>query len=200
MILIDTHVSFKDYIASLSKHARKDYAYVTKHNKDLTYKNVPFVRDEVEGFMRLWARQLVRGKPIEWAFGVGYLESLYNTNDLLLFAADKGNERVAMHFIQRRIGFWECHPPMYDKGFGNERYLAKFMWFNLIRYATENNLGILDLGGGLDNWHEMIARRNQFLNPKYKWIYVPEDVKQNPQNYTNYTIEATYGARELRSI
>jgi hypothetical protein len=192
MILIDTTKPFNKYLKTLSQHARKDYAYVEKHNPDLLYQCIPYKRELVEDFMRLWEQQLIRGKPIQWAFPIGHLDELAAKEELLVFQAigsfDSSGFPKAMHFIQKRLGYWECHPPMYDKKY-SQRYLAKFMWFNLIKYASEHNLGPLDMGGGLDTWREMIQRREEFPNPKYKWIYVPESVKNNPDLEPDYYIE-----------
>jgi hypothetical protein len=200
MVIVDTNVHFPDYIKSLSKHARKDYAYTTKHNRGLVYEAVPFVRDEVEAFMGLWSRQLIRGQCREWAFPIGHVEGLDRDGKLRVFGVRDGDRRVGLHFIQARDGFWECHPPMYDKEYGSRRYLAKFMWFNLIDYGSRHQLGLLDLGGGVDNWHEMIKRKDDFPNPRYKWIYVPQDIQEHPEKYPNYIIEDYYGDKRIRTI
>lgn len=198
MILIETNYeNFEAYLKTLSKKAKQQYAYVCKHNNDLEYRAVQFVRGEVEEFMHLWERQLIRGEYKHWAFTVGYLEDLNREGRLQLYAAYLADKKVALHFIQRREGFWECHPPMYDKIFGNKRYLAKFMWFNLIKHAIDEHLPALDMGGGPDNWREMIQRRSEFPNPAYKWIYVPEAIKNNPEKAKDYQIKELTGEKYL---
>lgn len=200
MVLIDTREkTFEEYIASLSKRSRNEYRRVMGLNQGVEYTHVPFVRDDVERFMQLWQRQLVRGRPIEWAFGVGHVENLALRGELMVFEA-KEDHPVAMHFIQKRDGFWECHPPCFDKSTLEGRLFGKFMWLSLIRFACEQGLGILDLGGGPNNWHEHIRERKNYPNPRYKWFYVPQDVKDNPEKYQNYTIDGDYNERSLRKI
>lgn len=182
MILVRTNwENFEKYLASLTKPARKNYKEATKRYGHHPYRQVPFDRDEVARFMTLWEQQLVRGKHPQWAFPVEHLQNLADRGELMVFSCD-----VALHFIQRRDGYWECHPPMYDKG---HSYLAKYMWFNLIRYAIENKLTHLDMGGGVDNWREMIRRRNEFPNPQYKWAYVPLRAKMDPNSEPPFYIE-----------
>lgn len=187
IILIETNKPFDQYIQSLSAHARADWAYVRKHNKDITYEQVEFNRDECDNFMRLWEQQLVRGKGIQWAFPIEHVEDIARRGELQVFRASN-DKALALQFIQQRNGYWECHPPMYAKKY-NRRYLGKLMWFNLIRYAIQNSLEPLNMGGGLDNWRDMIKRRDEFPNPAYKWIYVPQETKDNPDSQPNYYIE-----------
>lgn len=195
MILIEPPPTFKEYIESLSKKAKQNYAYTTKKNQDLTYESLPFVREEVEKFMQLWERQLIRGEYKQWAFPVEHVADLQSKGLLKVYGASRNGQRVSIHFIQKQEGFWECHPPLYEKQFGNARYLGKFMWFNLIRIACEEGLGILNMGGGIDtSWHEMIRRREEFPNPAYKWIYVPEVVKTYP------TMSKDYEIKEINNI
>ena len=192
MILIDTKISsFDSYIESLSKKARKNWKFVKKWNGDLNYFQSVFIADEVERWMKLWERQEIRGKNVTWAFGKAYLEDAYSEGRLLCFAARKGEERIAMHFIEKRDGYWECHPPMYDKEKYSGRYLAKYMWFELIKWSIEKgDMGFLDFGGGGEpDWREMIIHRDKYPNPAYKWMYVPYKVKSNPNEQRRYTIE-----------
>jgi len=186
MILIETanFRTFDDYLKALSRKAKKQWAYVKKHNQDLDYKEIGFDRDRVDSFMKLWQKQLVRGKPIEWAYGVGYVSQLSDEGKLKIFDAG-----VAMHFVFVYGNYVDCQPPMYDKQYA-ERYLAKFMWFNLVKWAIENRTGwILDLGGGIDDWREMIKNRSRYPNPLYKWVYVPEEVKDNPDSQKSYILK-----------
>src|ERR1043165_249502 len=125
MLIIDTHTRFDDYLKSLSRHARADYAYVKKHNCDFVYECVPYERSLVQGFMQLWERQIVRGQRIKWAFGVDYVEELAAKDELLLL---RGGD-LPLQFIKKRGVFGESPPPMYDK-IHSKRYMAKYMWFN----------------------------------------------------------------------
>ena len=193
MVLIETNYkNFKEYISSLSGTARTNYKYAIKQNKDLEYKRVEFNKQDVKMFMELWGRQLVRGFHPHWAFPIEHIERLNEQGKLMVFKAGD----IAMHFVQIHNGFIECHPPMYDKKH-NHRYLAKFMWFNLIKYAIENKLNPLDLGGGASHWVEHIKTRQDYPNPKYKWVYVPKKVKENPDKQINYFIQEKHGEKTL---
>ena len=195
MLIIETRTRFDDYLKSLSRHARADYAYVKRHNRDLIYECVPYERSLVRGFMQLWEQQIVRGQRIKWAFGVDYVEELAGKDELMLF---RGGD-LALHFIQKRSGFWECHPPMYDKKYC-KRYLAKYMWFNLIKYAMDHQLGPLDMGGGIDDWREMIRRKAEFPYSRYKFRYVPVEIQKNPDLQPNYKLISRNGQVFLEDV
>ena len=195
MLIIETDICFDDYLKSLSRHARADYAYVKKHNRDLVYECVPYERSLVHRFMQLWEQQIVRKQRIKWAFGVDYVEELAGKDELMLF---RGGD-IALHFIQKRSGFWECHPPMYDK-IHLKRYLAKYMWFNLIKYAMDHRLGPLDMGGGIDDWREMIRRKEEFPYSRYKFRYVPVEVQKNPDLQPNYKLISRNGQVFLEDV
>lgn len=198
MILIELPDSFEQYLSSLSKKARKNYVYTRNHNQDLIYKPVSFVRSEVSFFMSLWEQQLIRGQYRQWAYPIEHVEELFNQGKLKVFECFLGDKPVSLQFIQHHHGFWECHPPLYDKGFGSGRYLAKFMWFKLIEYAILNRLEPLNMGGGIDeSWREMIKRRKEFSNPAYKWMYVPESIKNNPGQARDYQIKELNGEKYL---
>lgn len=183
MLIVECKGSFDDYIASLSKKARKQYKYVQKNNADLSYDEIPYDEEMVGRYMALWSNQLVRGNPIEWAFPVGTVTDWAQRGELKVFRSE-----LALQFIQKRNGYWDCHPPLYEKTPENQRrYLAKYMWFNLIRHAHRHSL-ILNLGGGPDDWREHIRRRAEFPNPRYKWAYVPEAIKNNPELAPPYVI------------
>lgn len=192
MILVETQnfKTFQDYIASLGKPAKKNFEHVQKHNRDVVYEIAPYDRTDIEYFMRLWEQQLIRGKTVTWAFPVEHVEDLNNRGVLKVFRAMKGQQVVAMHFVEVYENYVECHPPMYEKSLDNlKRYVAKFMWFGLINYAISEKAGwILDFGGGQGSWRNVIRNRDQWLNPRYKWMYIPEEVKQNPDKQPDYEI------------
>lgn len=199
MIVIRTDwQSFEEYLKSLSPSAQKNYSYVKKHNQDLIYERVPYERAECEKFMRLWEKQSIRGKTIQWAFPVEYVENLALQGKMLFFRGVKKDVgTISYHFVQlheKEIQMIECHPPLYDKS-ENKRYLGKYMWFSLIAYAIEHKLPFLDLGGGKDNWVEMIKHRDEFPNPRYKWIYVPQKAKLNPDSEENFYLKIVDGHR-----
>lgn len=206
MIIIRTNWSnFEEYIKSLGKSTQKNHHYVEKHNKDLEYNLVPFNKIDVERFMQIWERQLVYNRHIKWVFGINHVQNLANKNELLVFEARKKrfvelmahpkSEVLAMHFIQRRIGYWECHPPMYDK-IHNERYLGKYMWFSLFKYSIENKLEHMDIGGFSDDWVKNLKDRPR----TYKWIYVPESDKKQPDKQPRYFRQEHNGTFKLSKV
>lgn len=200
-LIIDTSVPFDDYIKSLSKPSRKNYKYVKRHNEDLVYKEVPFHKPDVERFMHIWSQQLIHGNErVGWAFDIGHVQGLDREGVLRVFRANRDDEIIAMHFVEDHEGYVECHPPMYDKKH-NKRYLAKYMWFNLIRFGCENNLGFLDLGSGdRGTWRELVRDRKQYPRIKYKWAYIPQSVKENPELEKDYLVFNEYGRKSLREV
>lgn len=202
MVIIETQ-KFKtqdEYIASLSKRARHEFTLISKRNADVTYQNVPFDKEKIHRFMQLWEKQLVRGQPIQWAYPVETVQNWYDKGELLVFEANSPTETLAMHFIQKQDGFWEAHSPMWDKSSKTQRHLGTYMWFHLVLWGIENNLGILNFGGGIDSWREMIKRRKEFRNPLYKWRFVPKAVKDNPDLQPNYEIHLQHERKVLRNI
>ena len=87
---------------------------------------------------------------------------------------------------------------MYDKKY-SEDYLAKYMWFSLIKWAIDNRLLPLNLGGGCDDWVECIIKRKEFPNAAYKWLYVPKDVKDNPFSQPAYYLSKKSKKLKLKS-
>ena len=54
-LLVDVKdLTFKEYISSLSKSARKNHTYTVKNNMDLSFSRVPYEADLVGAFMDLW--------------------------------------------------------------------------------------------------------------------------------------------------
>jgi hypothetical protein len=194
--------SFEQYVGSLSKKAKKNWKYVKKHNTDLKYKLVEYRRDKLKEFMDLWELQPIRGECRRWAFGLEYPDMLQAEGKFRLFAAFKGEEIVAMHFVEVHGGYVECHPPMYDKAKYSTRYLAKYMWFELIRYAIyDPEMEWIDFGGGDDgSWRRMIKERDKYPNPTYKWIYIPEEVKKNPDKQEDFALRHLGGEKFLAKL
>ena len=200
-LIVDTSVPFDEYVASLSKSARKNYKYVQKHNADLKYTAVPFHKPDVERFMQVWGEQRIHGNErVVWAFDICHVQQLDREGVLRVFQASKDGEILAMHFVEQYEGYVECHPPMYDKRH-NDRYLAKYMWFSLIRYASENGWGFLDLGSGdRGTWRELVRDRKQYPRIGYKWAYIPQHVKDNPENEKDYLVFNEYGIKRIREV
>lgn len=190
MVIIDTNAysSTEEYIKSLSKRARHEWTLVSKRNQDVQHALTLFDKEKVHQFMQLWERQLVRGKPIQWAYPVETVADWADKGELILFEVKQGDETIGMHFLKKEQGFWEAHSPMWDKARMNQRHLGTYMWFHMVLRGIENKLGIINLGGGIDKWREMIKRRKEFTNPKYKWRFVSRNVKDNPDSQPDYEI------------
>ena len=66
------------------------------------------------------------------------------------------------------------------------------MWFNLINFAI-NDLEIewIDLGGGYrGSWKDLLINRKQHPKLNYKWLYIPKEVKENPELQPKYKIKS----------
>jgi hypothetical protein len=150
--------TFEVYLSSLSPKRRYD-CRLTMRLYPIPYRLVDFDPDEVSRFMALWARQKIYGNPIKWQFDVEQVEEWNQKGELMVF---KGGD-IALQFIQKRKreNAWHAHAPLYDKEVHSG--LAKFMWFNLIKYMIENRLGDLDLG-----FVSSAEKRTE-----YKYGYVP---------------------------
>lgn len=192
----------EDYIASLSKKARKNYHAVMKANPTTVYEEILFEEELVQDFMSLWEQQLIRGEKRQWAFGVDHVRDLDNKGLLHVFVAtDSDGSIVSAHFVEEHDGYIEAHPPMYDKERHKGRSLAKFMWFNLMMWGVDNKIRFIDMGGGSEpDWREMIRNRDKYPNPAYKWIYVPKAVKDNPNNQPRYAVESDTERKWVREI
>jgi len=188
MVIIDCNEWTKNgYLGDLSKRARQEYRLCSERNQDLIYRQADWDTDKVREFMNLWEKQLVRGKPIQWAYPVETVERWYAEGKILLFEAVKRNT-VAMHFLKREGNYWEAQPPMWDKANLAYRHLGTWMWYQVILYGIENKIGIINLGGGVDKWREMLHTRDQYANPKYKFRFIPRSIKDNPDLQPNYEI------------
>lgn len=186
MILIETgkFKTFDEYLASLGKAARKNYRFAKKNNP-FHYRKIEAHSVWVQEWMDLWGRQLIRGQNRPYAFNVDALQG----KNILYFSAFGDDGAVALQFVEVIDGYMNCHPVMYEKEKYADRYLSKFMWFGLIKWAIDQKIAIVDLGGGNDDdWHEMIRTREQYPNPAYKWMYVPSQAKFKPKSQQNYKV------------
>lgn len=212
MILVqpNTFANPQEYIASLSRKARKNYRAVVKRNPFTVYTELEYVPEMVEDFMKLWEQQLIRGERRQWAFGIDHVTALHQRGVLKLFGAldverafagDMEGSVVALHFVENHNGYVECHPPMYDKEKYKGRSLAKFMWFHLMMWGVEHNIAFMDMGGGSEpNWREMVRNRAKYPNPAYKWVYVPKEVKDNPDKQPKYVVETDGENKWVREV
>lgn len=186
MILVRTDwPDFETYLASLSKPARKNHKAVMKQYGGLRFAKIEYGEGRIRSFMQLWEQQLVKGKHPVWAFPVQHVTAMAAIGDLLVFSVFFGDEQISAHFIQKRDGYWECHPPMYDK----VKYpsLAKYMWFKLIQYAIEHQLMPLDLGGMSDEWRDNLRIWRTYKH-QYKWAFVPLKAREDPDSEPRYYI------------
>lgn len=189
-LLVNVEGDFPSYLKSLSKGARKNYTAMMKRNPDTSFNAYfydPFI---MERFMKLWEEQLIRGEKRKWGFGRDYLDRLAKEGKIHCYVAFLDGEIVAAQFVEQHGRYVECHPPMYDKKRFSKQYMAKYMWFSLIAYAMrKDGMHWLDLGGGhRGTWAELIANRNNHPNTKYKWMYVPKAVKDNPQDQPDFKV------------
>ena len=70
-----------------------------------------------------------------------------------------------------------------------KRYLAKYMWFSLISYCIWNEkINWIDFGGGhRGSWRNLLINREEHIKKLgYKWLYVPKEVKDNPERQPRY--------------
>lgn len=200
MVIIETHKfkTFDEYLASLSKSSRKNYTYAKKQNGNVIYQQVHFNKAVIRQWMDLWGKQLIRGQQRPFAFQADVL----NEKSVICFNGfDVSHGAIAYQFVEVIDGYMNCHPVMYEKEKYSKRYLSKFMWFNLLSWAIENKIEIVDLGGGNDDsWREMIKTRHQYPNPLYKWLYVPQEVKENPDKQQNYKVEHDGISKRIHKI
>ncbi|HNH36610.1 MAG TPA: GNAT family N-acetyltransferase [Rhodocyclaceae bacterium] len=203
-LLVDVRQgSFEDYIGGLAKTGKKNYRYVEKNNADLEYVRISFDRELVARFMDLWSQQDIEGSRREWGLSMGFLEYLDLKGQLLCFAArrvETPSDVLAVHFVERHGDYVYCHPPMYSKDVHSDRYIAKYMWFGLIRHALgDPGIAWLDLGGGNSGtWRDLLRERDQ--NAGYKWLYVSEAVKKAPEEAPPYTVQRRVTRYELRLV
>ncbi len=196
MILIDTHTpkTFEDYLLSLNKKSRRGYRETVKKTKGLEFKKVPYNREDVVSFMKLWENQIIYGAKRKWSFGIDYVDRLNEKKRLMCFGSFKGDEMISLRFLENHNGYVESHPTMYDKTKYLSISLAHFGTFSLIKYAIENDgMDWIDLGGKIDSWREMIKKRKELNGGSYKWLFVPSDAKKNPDNQPNLILRIPEG-------
>ena len=201
--LIDVSISsFESYINSLAKTGRKNHKYTEKNNKDLTYSIIEYDRDIVNFFMKLWEEQLIRGEKKKWGFPPDYITHLNEKGIINLFAAYNSDSTIlALHFIEKYNEYVYCHPPLYDKNTSNKRYIAKYMWFNLIKYYIEHpEIHWVDFGAGnRGTWKDLVINRKDYTEKMaYKWLYVPEHIKENPEKELDYVVEINQEGKKLK--
>ncbi|AOY60005.1 GNAT family N-acetyltransferase [Desulfococcus multivorans] len=194
-LLVNVHdVTFDDYLQSLSKAAKKNYKSIIKINEDLEYAKIDFDAALVDQFMRMWERQIVGNRFAKWSFSLQYLQYLNERKMLSCFVArkkEKQDDIISLHFVEQHDGYVECYAPIYDKIKHMDRSIAKYMWFNLIRYAVQDpGIEWLDLGGGnIGTWKDLLIRHSEGKTKSYKWQYVSKIIKDNPMAEKDYIRE-----------
>lgn len=200
--LVDVSVSsFEHYIESLAKTGKKNYKYTLKHNNDLKYNLIKYDVDLVEFFMGLWQNQLIRGEKRQWGFPPQHIHNLNKFNIIDLFATYSiDNTVLSIHFVERYDDYVYCHPPLYDKATTNNRYMAKHMWFNLIKhYVNNKEVNWVDFGAGYrGTWKDLVKNRKQYMDKMaYKWLYIPKKIKENPDKELPYIVDKSNNQRKL---
>ncbi len=191
-LLVDVNFpTFEDYIKSLGKTGKKNLAYTVKMNGDLKYSQIEFDENLILSFMQLWEQQIVGGAKIRWGIGWDFIKFLNEKKHLLCFAArkeDNENTVVAVQFVEKHGEYVYCYPPLYDKDKYSDRYLAKYMWFHLIRFTIKDpKIKWLDLGGGnRGTWRDLLINRKK--GTSYKWLYVSKLIKESPEEVKPYII------------
>jgi hypothetical protein len=200
--LVNTNVnSYEEYIKSLAKTGKKNRQYCVKNNQDLIYNKINYDPNLVSFFMNLWEDQLIRGEKRKWGFPSDYIHYLNNLGVIELFAAylKTDNTVFSIHFVERYNDYVYCHPPLYDKNTSNKRYIAKYMWFNIIKHYISNDVHWVDFGAGnRGTWVDLIKNREQYKDKMaYKWLYVSKKVKENPDQELPYIVDKRNNQRKL---
>jgi hypothetical protein len=188
-LLVDTSTNFELYINRLSKTDQKKYKANQKECMSFSFSEIEYDPTLMHSFISLWVRQKVYGKSIRWYRPI---EAMDLIDTIRMFKIEKNNEVVAIHFVELFGDFAYAQPVLYDKARTPE--VARFAWFNTIKWCTENAIKYLDLDGGSGrDWQSLVRDRhlnkeNDALLQKisYKWFYVPEDVKNNPDKELPY--------------
>ena len=187
--LVDTSTSFDEYISRLAKTDKKKYKKNLKETGDYTFHHIPYDGGLLRHFIHLWSKQIVyKSFHPNWCYPMEYMDKI---KTLKMFKVMKGFEAVGLHFIEHCDDYAYAHPPLYDK---KNPELARYMWFNTIKWCCENNIDMLDLDGGSGRtWPALIKARRDFRNggifvhrTRYKWAYIPKDVKDNPDKEPEY--------------
>jgi len=180
-LIVDTSTSFERYIERLSKSSKKNYKATVKRTREYKFSETPYNNVLMYAFIKLWERQIVYGSHPRWSLSMWEMDSL----GLTMFKIEKDGI-VAIHAIEKCDDYAYAHPPLYDK---HTPELARYIWFNTIKWCCDHDVNNLDLGGlsGRD-WPTLIRQRHDksLMRLRYKWSYVPKDVKDNPDSQQSY--------------
>lgn len=192
-LLVDTSTTFEEYLKRLSKPSKKNYKSTVKKTGHLKFSHIEYDSSLMLEFICLWERQIVYGKHPSWSIPMSAMDAL----DLTMFQVEHESV-VAVHAIEVRDKYAYAHPPLYDK---SAPELARYIWFNTIKWCCEHDIDCLDLGGlsGRD-WPTLIRERHtiHLRRLKYKWSYVPKDVKDDPDGQPAfYQLRCRCGWKQL---
>ncbi len=189
-LLIDVSTTFEEYISRLSLTDKKKF----KSNKSITsgykFDLVQYDPFLMRKFITLWETQTVYGGlPIKWYRPMEFMDAL---DTLIMFKVSLDDEIIGLHCFEKCDQLAYGHPPLYDKKkFPN---LARFSWFSMIKHCCNSEIKYLDMDGGSGrDWRTLLLERHnhenldpRLLHLKYKWCYVPKDVKDDPNKETPY--------------
>jgi len=184
--------NFEDYINNLSSNTRSNFRRLEKRNKDITHSRIEYNRELMLNFIALWEQQDLGGRKRQYNLGINFIEFLNRRGQLICLAAsaaDNPQNIIALHVVENHDGYVDCHAPMYDKTLYADRRIGKYMWFSLIKYAmTDPELIWLDFAGGnRGSWRDLLYL-DFSTRSYYKWMFVPESVKKNPENEKPYRV------------
>ncbi len=156
-----------DYLARVSKRARREHRYAVKAHPNASYREVSMERPLLQRWMQVWAQQIVEGKRQTWTYSVErFVHERWRLFDI----------GVGVQPLLVCGDYCYAGPPLYEKE--KTPYAAKFMWFGAIRWCAEHGLRWLDLGGGSQKtWRGLL----EAPIVSYKWLYVQTDVRHHPE-------------------
>jgi hypothetical protein len=209
MILIDTHTpmivinlrtTYKDYFNSLSKKDRYKTRSIFKKNKDLEFREIKYDKETFQKFCELWERQIVYGKLLKKVYyDIGCTEKWNKDGTLHCFGVFLNGEQIAYTYAENYKGTINSHTTMYDKEKYLNRELGKFTFIKKIEWAMGKadyfylgGLGyktlIREKGEMDNNFRNFLRYRDVIPEMRWKWMFVPKEIKKNPETAQNYKI------------
>lgn len=176
-LLVYTPRDFDEYLASVSKSARYEYKKAKRLAADVKFEEVPFNRQQVTQWMKLWEQQVVYGKHPKWQKWT--TPEIFEKLGVKVFFCG-----AALQMLEVCGEYAYAQPVLYDKI--KHPWAAKFMWFSVIEWCCNNGIKYLDLDGGNGKtWKQKLEAKD---GPAYKWMYVPKYVKQHPEEAADWRV------------
>jgi hypothetical protein len=148
-----------------------------RSGSDLKFSEIPFDRQMVTEWMRLWEQQIVYGKHPKWQKWT--TPEIFEKLGVRVFFSG-----VALQMLEVCGEYAYAQPVLYDKV--KNPWAAKFMWFKAIEWCCENGVKYLDLDGGRGKtWRQKLIDHD---GPLYKWMYVPRAVKRHPERAPEWKV------------